>query len=1099
MNQLSFFDLQAEQRCASLVPRFKSGDDIFLLSLDVVEQGKVSHCFICDEHGESPYYGYHVDFPNGLHSTAWDTEINLKAFHTAKQAQIKADAVSKQLTKIEPSELEYFDAVGFEYVRKSDNYVLTAGVAKVGETQLYEYKFMCYHFLRELPNAEKRDREYTKLVKELQAEGGSESQTDFAPEVLYKAASGVYASRGYVEHNGAYISDVAQEIENNLEGGKVEVKFEDNSTAIGGNTYSIYQLKSVDETRGIRFESYEYLQTQGLTLDPTDYELIYTAPLENGMNLEGIYEKFNIDHPADFTGHSLSVSDVVVLHQDGQNTAHYVDHAGFKETPEFLQPVPQRLFVDMDGTLAVFTPTNRLEDLYEKGYFENLAPMQNVVDAVKVIIKEHPGIEVNVLSAHLSDSPYALTEKNKWLDKHLPEVDAAHRIFPPCGQDKANYIPGGLRTTDYLLDDYTKNLAAWEPPAKGIKVLNGINHTHGTWKSACLRFDKPARELAENVTDIMKGVERIVDNAPQKSVEVTKEIDLVTAPTEINAKTDNFRTLENQTTIDVIRQQGNAVMLRWHYPTGATEYSVHNIDAAGKGVNNGSYFDEDEIEDCETRFTRRAEGNIETAEGDFSGFSYLYEKGKINFAAPVLSEASHESQTLGEAKAATAEPVRLQRITSFVREIMLQGSPTGDSQYFGYCNGKQETEGYDTINELIEQNEHYSQTDVSEHHAQDYNVCNLYYSDGSVKRISGKEHDVDFTKMPAEKLKAFTDDFLKPSQAAANPAQHISRPRVTEQQIDIAKNTNLVAFLQGRGYDLYPSGGWYRWREHPSLAVHEDGRWAWHSQNLKGGPIDFLMKCENMEFVAAVEQLSGSMSTYVPNLESKRREDAELTKPPMKLPPADKTGARATAYLIKTRGLDPQIVKELMKDKLIYESADYHNAVFVGYDSSGAAKYAAQRGTLTNTDNPFKRDVLNSDKSYAFQLRGTSATRVAVFESAIDAISHKSIQKTFGQDYNSINRISLGGVADKALDRYLTDNPQITDIVIATDNDEAGHSAAESLMQKYKDLGYTVSRMTPKAKDFNNDLIAIRDEQERQALPQTKECAEDVGADLELG
>lgn len=69
----------------------------------------------------------------------------------------------------------------------------------------------------------------------------------------------------------------------------------------------------------------------------TNYELVYTAELAAGTSLEDIYTRFNINHPHDFKGHSLSVSDIVVLHQNGQDTAYYVDSIGFKELPEFLQ------------------------------------------------------------------------------------------------------------------------------------------------------------------------------------------------------------------------------------------------------------------------------------------------------------------------------------------------------------------------------------------------------------------------------------------------------------------------------------------------------------------------------------------------------------------------------------------------------------------------------------------------------------------------------------------------------------------------------------------------------------------------------------------
>lgn len=102
--------------------------------------------------------------------------------------------------------------------------------------------------------------------------------------------------------------------------------------------YGIYQLSRSEATRELRFEPYDRLQAAGHSVDQANYDLVYTAPLEKGMTLEGIFEKFNIDQPADFKGHSLSVSDIVVLHQKGENTAHYVDRVGYTHVPEFLQP-----------------------------------------------------------------------------------------------------------------------------------------------------------------------------------------------------------------------------------------------------------------------------------------------------------------------------------------------------------------------------------------------------------------------------------------------------------------------------------------------------------------------------------------------------------------------------------------------------------------------------------------------------------------------------------------------------------------------------------------------------------------------------------------
>ena len=99
------------------------------------------------------------------------------------------------------------------------------------------------------------------------------------------------------------------------------------------NTLTIYQLKD-DVPVDYHFRSLERLQENGLAVDPANYEKIYTAPLTPGMGLERIFEKFNFDRPKDFKGHSLSVSDVVVLHQNGTDTAHYTDSIGFVDISE---------------------------------------------------------------------------------------------------------------------------------------------------------------------------------------------------------------------------------------------------------------------------------------------------------------------------------------------------------------------------------------------------------------------------------------------------------------------------------------------------------------------------------------------------------------------------------------------------------------------------------------------------------------------------------------------------------------------------------------------------------------------------------------------
>jgi antirestriction protein ArdC len=109
-----------------------------------------------------------------------------------------------------------------------------------------------------------------------------------------------------------------------------------------GDTFTIYQLKDIDETRDIRFEPLNKLLAAGLVVDPANYDRVYSAPLDNSMTLEKLYFAFNMDRPEDFTGHSLTVSDVVALNKDGKEKAFYVDSRGFQEVPEFFKTAAER-------------------------------------------------------------------------------------------------------------------------------------------------------------------------------------------------------------------------------------------------------------------------------------------------------------------------------------------------------------------------------------------------------------------------------------------------------------------------------------------------------------------------------------------------------------------------------------------------------------------------------------------------------------------------------------------------------------------------------------------------------------------------------------
>ena len=108
------------------------------------------------------------------------------------------------------------------------------------------------------------------------------------------------------------------------------------------DSYAILQLRRTDDTVMERFESMSSLHRQGKEPEFDHYEVVYTAPLppytDQNMMLEGLYEKFNIDHPSDFRGHSLSGSDIVALKTRGTVSYHFVDSIGFVELPNFMKP-----------------------------------------------------------------------------------------------------------------------------------------------------------------------------------------------------------------------------------------------------------------------------------------------------------------------------------------------------------------------------------------------------------------------------------------------------------------------------------------------------------------------------------------------------------------------------------------------------------------------------------------------------------------------------------------------------------------------------------------------------------------------------------------
>ena len=125
--------------------------------------------------------------------------------------------------------------------------------------------------------------------------------------------------------------------------------------------FSIYQVPPDPEGRDLRYRSYEDLQADGLSVDRKNYQLVYTAPLDKDTTLDEIYRRFNMEHPADYKGHSLSMGDIVVFRQDGKQTAYYVDEgADYRQVPEFFAQPEKQLTPDecMTGE-QIQTPRGR--------------------------------------------------------------------------------------------------------------------------------------------------------------------------------------------------------------------------------------------------------------------------------------------------------------------------------------------------------------------------------------------------------------------------------------------------------------------------------------------------------------------------------------------------------------------------------------------------------------------------------------------------------------------------------------------------------------------------------------------------------------------
>ena len=264
--------------------------------------------------------------------------------------------------------------------------------------------------------------------------------------------------------------------------------------------------------------------------------------------------------------------------------------------------------------------------------------------------------------------------------------------------------------------------------------------------------------------------------------------------------------------------------------------------------------------------------------------------------------------------------------------------------------------------------------------------------------------------------------------------------------------------------------------EHDSLKI-SNGKWYWWSQGFGGyTALDYLIKVREYGFVEAVEILTGqAFADWKPPPAAEKKDEPKV----LLLPPKFKNSDRVLQYLFG-RGIDYQLIQDCIAEGIIFESADYHNAVFVGKDENGTPKYAACRGTMGS----FKRDASGSDKRYSFRLLAREpCASVHLFEAAIDLLSYATYLKCEGKDYKAENLLSLSGVYQPkkeikdskipiALTTFLDAHPEVKTIYLHLDRDKTGRLCTGTLKELLKQDYEIVDDPPPVGKDVNDFLLS---------------------------
>lgn len=309
----------------------------------------------------------------------------------------------------------------------------------------------------------------------------------------------------------------------------------------------------------------------------------------------------------------------------------------------------------------------------------------------------------------------------------------------------------------------------------------------------------------------------------------------------------------------------------------------------------------------------------------------------------------------------------------------------------------------------------------------------------------------------------------------------LSMPYVTAEQIEHAKQMDLLTYLQSyEPHELVRfCGNVYTTRTHDSLKI-SNGKWCWWSRDIGGrSALDYLIKVRGLTLPQAVIQILGQ-AAVMPPVPSKAQHTVEIKR--LLLPAKNENNNRVIAYLLG-RGIHREIIDYCIRTQCLYESGNYHNAVFVGFDTKGTPRYAAIRGTSARR---YMGEANGSDKHYSFSIPAKSENqKLHLFESAIDLLSYCTLELLLGRDWRQENHLSLAGIykprqnnaesaPPAALLQFLKDHPYINSITLHLDNDVPGRLAAETI-RTFLSPVYMVSDEPPKhGKDYNDYLRIVQ-------------------------